>query len=120
MPTPLQTITVASADLLAEFSHRIKKKIIGFNAKGLKDAAIIPAQGGILVDMPGMPTFVPAISGIFSQEVVFKTAAIESVAKVLAKYGDEFPEVVISLTDGKLRFQMGNAVFKLPVILPKI
>lgn len=121
MPMPLQTITVASADLLAAFSHRIKMKRApaGVKATGLKDAALIPTQGGVLVDMPGISTFVPAISGALSQTPVFEVRAIEGVTRVLSKYGDEFAEVVIILGDGTLKFHIGKAVSTVPTLRTK-
>lgn len=121
MPMPLQTITVASADLLAAFSHRIKMKRApaGVKATGLRDAALIPAKGGVLVDMPGISTFVPAISGELSETAVFQVSGIEGVTRVLSKYGDEFAEVVIILGEGNLKFQIGKAVSTVPTLRAK-
>jgi hypothetical protein len=106
---------VASAVLLAAFSLRIKMKraAAGVKAIGLKDAALIPAKGGVMVDMPSISTFVPVITGALSETVVFEVRNPEAIVSVLSKYGDDFKEVAIAFEPERLSFRIGKAVWKL-------
>ena len=107
---------VSLAELIEALGRytRMKRAPAGSTSTGLREAAFIPALGGMRVEMPGGGHFVWALHGELSEEVVFEPKSIHSVIRVLKSYIGKQAEAEVSATDSHVVIMCGRTTFSLP------
>lgn len=84
-PDAYHHIVIGRVELVEALSRRTKMRRApsGVPTTGLREAAFIPALGGVRVEMPGGEHFVWAIDGGLLEEVIFDPKSVDRVLKVL-------------------------------------
>ena len=102
-----QRITLRLADLLEALALRSKMKRAprGVRATGLRDIAILPVEGGVIFEMPGIAQKLYALEGELTQSAAFPTKNLDQFIRVLNAYRGVVDRVSIELTPTEVSFK---------------
>jgi hypothetical protein len=106
---------VSLAELIEALGRhtRMKRGPAGSTSTGLREAAFIPALGGMRVQMPGGSHFVWAVEGELSEEVVFDPKSVMLVIKALKSHIEKQAEADVSSTASHLVIKCGGTTLSL-------
>lgn len=92
-------------------STKMKRAPAGASSTGLHIGALVPAVGGMRVEMPGGAHFVWITKGTLTEEVEFKVKPIASTLKVLRSLQGKETNVDIIIDRKMINFTCGKTKF---------
>ena len=111
---------VALQELIEAFERRTKMKRApdGVRSTGLKEVALVPALGGMRVEMPGGSHFVWSLEGELMEVILLDASAVPRILKVVKSHLPGVREVNFESGETDLSFKCGGTTFSIPRRLP--
>lgn len=109
-------LTVGRVELIEALARRTKmlRAPAGVRSTNLKEAAFIPALGGVRVEMPGGSHFVWALEGSLPDEIIFDPKFVNLMLSVLKSQEGRSSTATLSISASQFEIRCGSAKLRVP------